>query len=358
MVTVLILLAIVACGFAVAEVGLRWADDVAVRPFGNLVQRCLCPFPPFEGMDLSSYHPVLGWTIAPRLHLIVLGTFLTTDDFGTRLPSAERRPLPRGAILASGSSFTAGAEVGDEHTWPALLEGLLGEPVVNAAAGGWGTDQTILRAEEMIELMRPSTVILGFSQVAMQYSALRTFGWAQKPYYLINAGALELHNVPVPISASNYRLVQWLRPLIEHSYLIFRVAHRLRLFHRPPRKGIEYRPSGAEGAGVEISCLLLDRLKTLTHRRGIQLVLLMEYGWNEFEQAEPPAPSKHVLDWARAAGIETVDAWARMKRLFEEDRKAFLDLYVHRSDGKIGHMSEAGNRLVATEVARVLRHAS
>jgi hypothetical protein len=84
----------------------------------------------------------------------------------------------------------------------------------------------------------------------------------------------------------------------------------------------------------------------------------MEYGWNEFEQAEPPAPSKRVLDWARAAGIETVDAWARMKRLFEEDRQAFLDLYVHRSDGKIGHMSETGNRLVATEVARALQRAS
>jgi hypothetical protein len=358
LVTALIVLAVVACGFAVAEVGLRWADDVALRPFGNLAQRRLCPFPPYEGLDLSIYHPVLGWTIAPRLHVYVLGAFLTTDDFGTRLPSAECRPLPHGSILASGSSFTAGAEVGDEHTWPALLESLLGEPVVNAAAGGWGTDQTILRAEEMIELIHPSTVILGFSQGAMQYSELRSFGGAQKPYYLINAGALELHNVPVPISAADYRLVRWLRPLIERCYLIFRAAHRLRLFHRPPRKGIGYRPNGPEGAGVEISCLLLDQLKTLTHRRGIRLVLLMEYGWNEFEQAEPPAPSKRVLDWARAAGIETVDAWARMKRLFEEDRQAFLDLYVHRSDGKIGHMSETGNRLVATEVARALQRAS
>lgn len=116
-----------------------------------------------------------------------------------------------------------------------------------------------------------------------------------------------------------------------------------------------YRPSGAQGAGVEISCLLLEQLKILTDRGNIRLILLMEYGWNEFDDAEPPGPSKHVLDWARAAGIETVDAWAKMKKMFSEDQKAFLDLYVHRSDGQIGHMSEAGNRLIATEVAHALQ---
>jgi hypothetical protein len=140
------------------------------------------------------YDERLGWQVKPNLH----GPSNTTDGYGVRVPNGTDRTLPIGAILASGDSFTFGSDVSDAESWPAYLETITGTPVVNAAVPGWGTDQIVMRAEDMIDIARPRTAIVDF----LWYDIGRTeeeinFG-AHKPYYTIEDDELVLHNVPVP----------------------------------------------------------------------------------------------------------------------------------------------------------------
>jgi len=350
---VLTALAIAVCGLVALEIGTRWAEGVALRPLGGFLRTRLFPF---KRSPLSTYDPTLGWTIIPNLCTVIEGDSFATDAFSVRLNAHVARPLPHGGILATGSSYTCGSEVANEWSWPAQLERTLGIPVVNAAAGGWAADQIVLRAEQMLELARPTTVIIAYCWSALWFAEFRTYGFAQKPYFLLKDGALVRHSDPVPLSASASRIVEWLRPVIERSYLAFWLVRTSGWFHRVRRGSELYVRVSPEGDGPEIACLLLDRFRKTVERRGIRLVLLMEYGVNEFAAPEAPAMCRRVIDWARTTGIETVDAWAKMKRLFDEDHERFLGLYKLHADGKTrGHMSETGNRFVADELAAALR---
>ena len=113
---------------------------------------------------LNQFDAVLGWVL--REHQRVnpeseIGS-LTTGAHGVRL-NASQGPQPmRGAILAAGDSFTAGSEVGDRHSWPAHLETILGQPVVNAATGAGGADQIVLRLEMLMPVLAPKVIIASF----------------------------------------------------------------------------------------------------------------------------------------------------------------------------------------------------
>ena len=102
------------------------------------------------------YDPVLGWVQKSneRQNPNDPAASFTTGRLGIRLTQPGNDQLPAGAILAVGDSFTAGAEVGDRETWPAFLEGILRRPVINGATGGWGTDQIVLRTEDLVPRLR------------------------------------------------------------------------------------------------------------------------------------------------------------------------------------------------------------
>ena len=54
-------------------------------------------------------------------------------------------------ILVAGDSYTQGADVSDEDTYPAALERILGVSVANLGVGGYGPDQALLKLETLIE---------------------------------------------------------------------------------------------------------------------------------------------------------------------------------------------------------------
>ena len=112
---------------------------------------------------VNEYHPVVGWVHKPNLSFNAdsAESSFTTGEFGVRMNEAKILPVPRGAVLAVGNSFTEGAEVGDRGSWPASLERTLGEPVVNAGIGGWAADQIVLRAEELMSELSPKAIMLG-----------------------------------------------------------------------------------------------------------------------------------------------------------------------------------------------------
>jgi hypothetical protein len=330
------------------ELGLRWADGVPLLWLPQLGrERAHHPF--FQHHHGATYHRTLGWTNSPnQLH------GFSTDEYGNRLPSARPRPLPIGGILACGDSFTAGSEVIDEHSWPALIETQLGIPVINAAAGGWGTDQIMLRAEEMIELAHPTTLIVSFFWDDIHRSEYRTYGRAHKPYYVIKNDALELRNVPVPLFSGHSGPIKWLRPLLDHCYMAFCLAQYLGLMRWSDPTEDEYVRSAPDGSGADITCLLLRRLKTKVEERGIRFVLLLQYGWEDIHLNRTLSGPRLVAESARALGIEVLDLWPILMQDFKRDAQAFLRLWVIEVDGKPGHMSETGNRFVAEKLVALL----
>ena len=336
------------------EVALRMSDGIPLLSFPNFVR---------ERVDLLKvttsviYDPLLGWSLAPNLRIGSGANSLTTDAYGTRQPTSQLRTLPIGAILASGDSFTIGSEVGDRDSWPALLEKALGEPVINAGAGGWGTDQIILRAESLLDVAQPSIVIISFLWQDILRAEYRTYGGAHKPYYTIGNGVLELHNNPVPIFTGNRYEVGWTRAVFGYSYLVFWAAQRLGLTQWVNSWNLQYKLATPPGTGIDISCRLLARLKATSEQRHFGLVFLMQYGSNDFDQTAPPETARKVVDCARAAEIETVDPWAEIKQMFDRDQPRYHRLWVLEADGKtLGHMSAAGNRLMADVLLPLVRH--
>ena len=88
-------------------------------------------------------------------------SFHTIDADGLRF-SGERPVSSERPILTVGDSYTYGDEVRDEEAWPAQLQRIMGRPVLNGGVTGYGFDQTVLRAEQLVDRHNPSVVIVGF----------------------------------------------------------------------------------------------------------------------------------------------------------------------------------------------------
>ena len=105
------------------------------------------------------YDPRLGWT--PRPGRFVRDRTSTVNPLGLR-DSGRRLSTKTRPVLAVGDSFTFGDEVEDDETWPAYLEEVLNQRVLNAGVGAYGIDQAVLRAEALLDQHDPDVVILAF----------------------------------------------------------------------------------------------------------------------------------------------------------------------------------------------------
>lgn len=338
-------------GFAIVEVGLRAFDKLPLLPTENLIAKRI---------DLvavnspSVYDPVLGWIIRPGIEAKSGKITFYIGDFGVRMNQARIEPVPRGAIVASGDSFTAGSEVADAETWPAYLQGILGTPVVNAAAGAWGADQIVLRAEQMLAAISPTTIIVSFLDDDIQRTGYKVFSGGSKPYFTIEDGVLVHHNKPVvPLAASPASLGP-IRAVLGYSDLVNTLATNLGYGQSWWNDSPNVRVKTDE---VQVSCLLLKRLRGETAAAGVKLLFVLQYGGNQIH-AWPTEPSfaVDVVKCARSYGIPTVNTWDTLKPTFDKEGVPGLSaLYVMHGDGNkwddYGHMSPAGNRLVAQLIA-------
>ena len=87
----------------------------------------------------------------------------------------------------------------DDETWPAQLEGLAGAAVLNAGVPGYAADQIVLRAEQLLPLVRPKTLIVALAADEIARVGFASFG-APKPYFTLENGGLKVHP-PAPPAA-------------------------------------------------------------------------------------------------------------------------------------------------------------
>ena len=140
---------------------------------------------------------MLGWVLAPNFR----SEGFNTIDHGFRR-NFDEKEVRTGAILAVGDSFTEGFDVVDDAgTWPAQLEKMTGTPVVNAGVAGYASDQIILRAEQVMPIVKPKTLIIGFTEVDISRAGLSGAG-APKPYFTTEKGELVYHP-PGPLESGS-----------------------------------------------------------------------------------------------------------------------------------------------------------
>jgi hypothetical protein len=140
----LALASFVSC-LGVLEIGLRIVNGLPAIPDRNFILE-RAHVADINNLTGVEYDPVLGWIQQSnvRFNSDNPNISFTTGEYGVRMNLPEIRALPKSAILVVGDSFTAGSEVGDTQSWPAQLELEIRQPVINAAAGGWGGMPQIL----------------------------------------------------------------------------------------------------------------------------------------------------------------------------------------------------------------------
>jgi lysophospholipase L1-like esterase len=344
--------AVIATLFALGlcELGLRLWDGIPLQLIDIVAHKAT-----FVTTQLATdYDPLLGWRHRANLP----GPSLVTGEYGTRMNSAEIKPLTSNAILAVGDSFTAGSEVDEHQTYSAQLETITGWPVINGGVGGYGTDQMILAAERFIPLLHPAMVVVGILDNDISRSGYRTYGGAPKPWFEVKPdGALVHHNNPVPPPVP--RDQNGSAPWFAYSDLAIWTMGRLR--GRSDLLAIRaelYEP--ANNDPVAVSCALLRRLQRTAEAEHIRLLVLMIYGGIDdisiLERSFQRQQAVAVAGCARAANIETLDLWEELARLSREEPSRYRDLYHRygpRQDGW-GHMTAAGNALIARQIAQRL----
>jgi len=329
------------------EAGLRLIDGVPFKAENYIAAKVSLLAKAYP----TVYDPLLGFAPRPDYDSAdnAWGTQVTLDHRGIRF-NGKTAPPETAPVLAVGDSFTFGDEVSDDESWPALLEGMIGEPVLNAGVFNYGLDQVVLRTEKLLPETKAKTLILSFvyGDVRRSQAAQRT--GVEKPYFTVDeAGELQLNNVPPSPNRPRPEQLGMERTVLGYSYLADWVMRRL-------GKEEWWYAGGnpqifAHHDGPRVACLLLQRLRAFAEEQGVLVMIVAEYFPRNFTEPQNPksveeiAGTADLLACARDQGFITVDTFAPFQRAIERDRDAFFELIAG------AHFSRQGNRIVASMIA-------
>ena len=273
------------------------------------------------------------------MHDALVGYVPRPDGFR---PTEEAPGVP---ILAVGDSYTYGAEVGENEAWPAQLQRLKGQRVLNAGASGFGFDQSVLRAEQIAATRRPAAIVVEFIADDIRRTEMRRQWGAEKPYFDFQGDGLVLRNVPVPPRPDPRTTMTFWQRTLGHSFLFDFVLRRLNLLYDWFGDHVRVHQPGD---GERIACLLTERLRELQASSGARVVVLAEYDpmvWQNAEfSAEQQRLAQGLLACARQRGLGTINSFEALANA------------PGGPQGLYGqwHMNDKGNRVIAGLVADAL----
>lgn len=164
-----------------------------------------------RGAPLSSYFrqdPLLGWSHRPGVRERVAfpegAVHIAINAAGLRDRDRAEHPAPGTLrLLALGDSFVEGWAVPEPLGVARVLEDRLLQAgrrveVVNAGVSGYASDQELLLYRTLGRSLHPGLVLLFFHGNDVVYNARDNYWRGRKPYFVVEAGALVLHGVPVP----------------------------------------------------------------------------------------------------------------------------------------------------------------
>ena len=303
------------------------------------------------------YDPELGWAHIPEQRIenfYAPGKHITINEAGVRGLTPITTPKPDGTfrLICLGDSFTMGYGVGDEETFPALLEKQHASlETVNMGQGGYSIGQCYLWYRRQAEVLNADAVVLSIIVADLKRLGIeRTVnGYATPGFTLVEGeGGVDVTNVPVPPklevgTALVERRRRW-EFLTEQSGLVRAVSSLTGdWIIREPDELETY------AVGFEI----IRELKRYCADRGEQFILVLLPTLQEYEdpglQGIYQAVSDSLGDVASESSIPYLDLssaflkWGDLQALFLEE--------------EFHHYSPQGNALVADELNRRLSQA-
>lgn len=315
----------------------------------------------------ARYDSRLGWVHRENVRSDSTNAVNTIDHGIRRNTLDQAETIEKQAILAVGDSFTAGSEVEDNESWPAHLQALIGERVLNAGVGGFGVDQIILRAEQLIPIVQPKTVLVGvLAPDDVRRAQFSSYG-GPKPYFLPQGDEFVLRNVPVPrVKAENTPAIDALRRSMARVYSFHMIFSRLAPQWWYTRANVSddavsHAAQTYEKVAnnpIQVSCYLFRRLGaklSATDTRG--LLVLQHGGWVQARQHDRSYDADELIQCAAEAGFGVVDEFDSLRTIVEGSLSELQSHYVmHDNNSVYGHMSSKGNALVANLIADALKN--
>jgi hypothetical protein len=232
---------------------------------------------------------------------------------------------------------------------------------------GYGLDQVVLRAEALVSSLRPErlpgtlpetspgtlprTLVVSFIADDVRRAEQRILWGIDKPYFSVEGDSLVLRNVPVPPPTAATEPLEPVRRVLGYSFLIHTAVRRLG-FSRWWLRGQALHAEAAHDRGLEVACLLMDRLHAFGRAHGLRVLIVAQYTANAWwstlsTYGAETRVVERVLACAQARGLETLDTRPGIEAAVQVH--GFQRYYAG------GHMNDAGNRLTAELVASRLR---
>jgi hypothetical protein len=262
------------------------------------------------------------------------GFSINIGEHGTRrngeTPPRAERPL----TLAVGDSFAFGDDVNDADSWPAFLERISGRRVINAGVPGFGLDQAVLRAEQLTPIYAPDIIVVALIPHDVRRCAMSYWSGMPKPYFDLDTGALRLNPAPVPPQRAFASLKRVLAVSVTLDLLFPTYLH----WQGPEAVMVHDRSH-------DVACGLMQRLAAFGRAHRARVIILAHP--QEPESAREDLDITHrVLACAQANDLPTVNLFPVFERLSPTQRTGLF----------AGHLTPEGNRLVATELAALLKN--
>lgn len=283
-----------------------------------------------------------------------------TNSRGLRSPETDYARGASARILCLGDSFTFGVGVGDDHTWPRQLDGLLdaelGRDVetVNAGVQGWGLVEYLIWYEREGRRYRPDLVIVG----------VHASDWKNALNGLVTRsadGELQRHQV-VREDVKRLKRIAAVIPLYEtlmaHSALAGMLKHSVVALTRQGTNlpVTEYRLRVERfRESYSLNRAILAELAAQVERSGARLLLLYIPKYQALKPGDPDGASHlfaaAVRDWSRELELPLVDMTPILARILEREARSVSELY-HLRDG---HCTELGYTAIARAAAAHVR---
>ena len=250
-------------------------------------------------------------------------------------------------VISIGDSFTYGNDVAADENYPFLLDGLLpATRVLNMGVPGYGIDQAYLKYVRYGDQYEPAVVVFGI-YVGDYERTSSTFTAYAKPRFVADRNSVTLTNQPVP--EPQQVLAKTEAELRGRWYTQELMANAWRKLENNIASSADY---------YDATDRVIEHiLKSLKRRLGTESTLLIVH----IQRAED-----FVAQRGRRAekNRRLLAIYARLNlnvlnldELFRETaggEEIMERYYVNFENGSIGHLSPAGNRLVAERIAAFL----
>lgn len=295
--------------------------------------------------QLFQYDPTIGHRFVPGLRTRVPhegGGYLVrvnTAGFRSEHEVVRERPPGKRRILLFGDSFTAGDGVSNRDRYGDVLEKMLGDvEVQNFALSGSGTDQQYLIWREYADVVDHDLVLVGVLVENIRRIAARMRMYEDdtgrllaypKPYFELNAGRLDLRNVPVPrdpiplsqLSPEEARHTDTGGSHLALRQMVGKLGERAKTLLQ---KATSFQPLPAYGDPAGSEWLLMREILAQWSRESVAplvVALLPLYHYVE-EISDPASYQSRFREFAEESGTIVHDVLPALRSLPPDQRRA------------------------------------